>query len=329
MSFENIIGHEKTIDILKRTLRRGWLPNAYLFAGPDGVGKRLTAFTFAKAANCLHAERSGNQTPCDQCLSCKKADSRNHPDITYVEAEGEYIKIEQIRLIQEGIHYPPLEGKWRLYIIDEADRLYPNAANCLLKVLEEPPAKTTFILVTSKPHRLLPTILSRCQKISFGPIPEGILIRKMIEIGVSSIDARLFILLSEGRPGIALTMEKGDLKATRDQVFDILDRLPKGGAKEFLSISEELSSDKERTGNFLNWVLLFLRDILVLKTSENRDLVLNSDRVDKIKLLAKELTVEKTLYLFALLQKIRQALQRNIRPQVALDVLLMEMTKLL
>lgn len=329
MPFENIIGHEKTIDILKRTLRRGGLPNAYLFSGPDGVGKRLTALTVAKAANCCHADSSGNQDSCGQCLSCRKIDSRNHPDITYVEAEGEYIKIEQIRLIQERINYPPLEGRWKFYIIDEADRLYPNAANCLLKVLEEPPSKTTFILVTSKPYSLFPTILSRCQKVPFGTIPEGLLLQRIMGMGIKMPDARFSIILSEGRLGMAIAMEKEDLKAKRDQVFIVLERLSTGDVKEFLSVSEELSSNEEALDTFLNWILLCLRDILILKASGNGDLILNCDRLDKIKLLTRELTVEDTLYLFDLLQKIRQALQRNVRPQVAMDVLMMEMSKLL
>ena len=163
------LGHNDKIDTLVKTLRQNRLPNAFLFCGPRGVGKFTTALYFAKLSACTNAERNEWQ-PCEKCPACRKIDSENHPDIFVIKAENNCIKIGQIRELQQKLQFHPLESFIKLVIIDDADLMNEAASNSLLKVLEEPPTQTHFILTSSSPTKLLPTIRSRCQSLSFQPL---------------------------------------------------------------------------------------------------------------------------------------------------------------
>ena len=166
MSFKDIYGHEKQISILQTAAARNRIPHAYLFYGMEGVGKRTVAEVFTKALNC----RSNSVDACDECPSCVKIDRGNHPDVIMIRAEGQFIKIKEIRELQEQMKFRPLEGRKRIFIIDDADRMNIVSANALLKTLEEPSASNILILITARPHQLPMTILSRCQHVRFNPL---------------------------------------------------------------------------------------------------------------------------------------------------------------
>lgn len=173
MSFQDIVGHERQIEQLQSCLVQHRIPHAFLFYGLEGIGKKTTAFTFAKALNCLTNEHdTGPRDACDTCLSCGKADHNNHLDIVVLEPEGPFIKIQAIRNLQERMKFKPWEGKKRVCIIDSAERMNDAAANALLKTLEEPPAANIIILISPLPSQLPATILSRCQQVRFNPLPE-------------------------------------------------------------------------------------------------------------------------------------------------------------
>ena len=167
MSFADIIGQERIIRLLQKALAQNLLPHAFLFTGIEGVGKHLTAVTLAKAVNCQN--RSGADC-CDECVSCRKAESGNHPDINLIESEGPFIKIEQIRALKHCMRFSPLEGVYRVTVIREAQNLKVEAANALLKVLEEPPYDNLIILTANETAALLPTLVSRCLHLSFQPL---------------------------------------------------------------------------------------------------------------------------------------------------------------
>jgi len=156
MPFSEIIGHEHNIKVLLRSIERGRLHHAHIFSGPEGVGKRLTAVSLAKALNC----REMVADFCGHCVSCKKIDDGNHPDVKIVVPDGQFIKIDQIRDLQHDLQFRPFEGKKRVFIIDSADKMGLPAANSLLKTLEEPPRDSILILVTANLHSLLPALLT-------------------------------------------------------------------------------------------------------------------------------------------------------------------------
>lgn len=174
MSFAKLIGNERNKQILQRLLSGGRISATMIFAGPDGVGKRQFALTLAKAANCQKAltDSSGNFYPtdsCDECAVCRRIDEGAYGDVTTIQPDGQFIKIAQTRALAEEVYYRPREGRQRFFIIDEADRLRDEAANSMLKTLEEPPPTSTLILLTSRPNSLLQTIRSRSQRINFAP----------------------------------------------------------------------------------------------------------------------------------------------------------------
>ncbi len=169
MSLKNIQDQKVAVTLLRGIVRRGRMPNGLLFCGPGGVGKRTTAHEFAKAINC----KESTDDACDACLSCRKTDHGNHPDVTHISPTGKtrIIKVEVVKeQINERAVYRPFESGARIIIIEDADRMQEPAQNHFLKTLEEPPSDTVFILVTEWPRRLLPTIRSRCQRVRFGTL---------------------------------------------------------------------------------------------------------------------------------------------------------------
>jgi DNA polymerase-3 subunit delta' len=217
MALRDVIGQEKAVNILLRTIQRGRIPSSYLFTGESGIGKKFTAINLAKALNCIKTVssfkfqvssegqiqnselRTPNSEPnsslvtchsllafdcCDECSSCKKIDAGVHPDFLFIEPESGQIRIEEIRSIDDMLSLKPFEGKWKVVIVDEANTMNSFAANAFLKTLEEPPWDSLIILISSNPDRLPDTIRSRCSRLNFTPLSNEAC-RKVIEKGSS------------------------------------------------------------------------------------------------------------------------------------------------
>ncbi|MBT8489611.1 MAG: DNA polymerase III subunit delta', partial [Deltaproteobacteria bacterium] len=166
MSFTTIYGQEKQIELLKRSIETERIAHAYLFYGMQGIGKKTSAIAFAKALNCKKEQSDS----CNSCSACIKITRGVHPDVITIEPEGLVIKIKNIREVQNQIKFRPFEGKKRVFIIVDAEKMNSPSANALLKTLEEPNPSNILILLTSRPYQLPETIISRCQKIRFDPI---------------------------------------------------------------------------------------------------------------------------------------------------------------
>ncbi|MFH1198999.1 MAG: AAA family ATPase [Candidatus Omnitrophota bacterium] len=167
MSFSDIKGQDSSLEILQGHMKNARLARGYLFLGPEGVGKVLTAKTLAKALNC----KENNLDSCDKCPSCLKIESNQHPDVHIVDSEDAEIKIEDIRNLQSQISLRPYEGRFKVFIIKNAHSLNQASGNAFLKTLEESPGESVIILLSDKPNLLLKTIISRCQAIKFYPVP--------------------------------------------------------------------------------------------------------------------------------------------------------------
>ncbi|NOZ67888.1 MAG: DNA polymerase III subunit delta' [Deferribacteres bacterium] len=242
MAFREIIGQEKAISILKGCIMKNRIPHAMLFAGDEGIGKRLTALNFAKALNCRGtgggdlfsagtkeggaAADAGDIDACDRCPSCTKTDRASHPDVFIIRPEGDggQITVSAIRQLEESLSYKPFEGRWKVAIIDNADRLNQSASNAFLQTLEEPAPRSILILITSRPDVMLATIRSRCQRINFTPLPVDLmqeLLKERLEKSDSD-KSTLLSVLSGGRLGHALDE---NLIAQRDRSFEIFRRM--------------------------------------------------------------------------------------------------------
>ncbi|MEW6600222.1 MAG: DNA polymerase III subunit delta' [Nitrospirota bacterium] len=333
MAFKDIIGQDRPLNILKGCIIKERIPHALLFAGDEGIGKRLTAVNFAKALNCRGMEgdeteaaggllfevpepEQGGPGPetlpeaCDNCPSCKKIESGNHPDVFIIgpEGEGGQITVQSIRQLEESLSYKPYEGRWKIAIVDEADKLNQSAANAFLQTLEEPSAQSILILISSRPDMLLPTIRSRCQRISFSPLPldtMALLLKEKFN-DMDDKQARLLSMLSGGRLGYALT---GDLIAQRDTCFSAF--------KEMLeNFEEEPWEDKEAMEDWFEWSQLLLRDMAVYSATGQEAYLMNPDHAEYIKAVSREAGLADILKLARELYNIKRRLAFNLNKQL-------------
>jgi len=320
MPFSEIIGHDHNIKLLQRSIERGRLHHAYIFSGPGGIGKKLTAISLAKALNCLEMETDS----CGRCIPCRKIEEGNHPDVKIVEADGQVIKIDQIRELQRDLQFRPFEGKKRVFIIDSADRMGLPASNSLLKTLEEPPKDSVLILVTANFHSLLPTIVSRCQRLSFSslPIPD-VEMMLMEKKGFDASTAHIIAAVSEGSIGDAFGEDEGSILEERERVFTGFTGLKDKGMIGIFKQAEEMAKDDD-LGEMLKVLKVLYRDMAVFKGGGRG--IINSDMVSRIGDEAKDMPMDAILNGFDLISETEGLIKRNINKQLALEVMMMRLT---
>lgn len=321
--FSDLIGHNNIIESLKNVLRSGRVANAYIFAGPSNVGKELVALNFAKALNCLN----NPDDPCDRCISCKKIDDGNHADIMTIRPDGTRIKIDQMRFLQRHGAYRAMEGRYKVCIISDAEKMTPEASNSLLKTLEEPMGVMVFILLTTVYSALLPTIRSRCQALKFSPVPLAIISHELIKrLKIPESKAKWAAVRSQGRVGIALKLAEESGK-TEDIALDFL--LPKGKSKEPLIDVFKKSENLEKNRESLDTLLSWYRDLLLIKQGCSKELLINSHQSDdlgKISGLYSQISLEN---LIKTIMKTQSLIQRNINPNLAMEVMMLHSLKAL
>lgn len=333
MTFKDIIGHNKTIDYLKKAIKKNELASAYLFWGSESIGKKAAAIAFARAVNCLSID---NADACGNCLSCSKIEKGIHPDVRIIAPEGEttegkkskVIKIEQIRAIQNEMAYPPFEGKKRVFIIDNAERMNTEAANSLLKTLEEPARNSIIILVTSRPSYLLHTIISRCQGIRFSSLSAETVKRVLIENGRGEDDAGLIAAITQGKIGSALNTDPAFIKEKRDGYFHILSNALYRGADELFFSTERYAKDSGDAEELFEWLYLWLRDIIIFKETGEERYLINLDKSSEIKKWSGIDTIA-LLNITRSITDIQRAFTRNINKEFALEKVLMEVKEVM
>ena len=268
-----IIGHQQIIEQLQRTVTSERIAGAYLFVGPAGVGKETVAHYFARLIFCQQKAEPlgspsvpGKEPVCGTCLACRKIDSGNHPDLQFIRPEGSLLKIGQIRELQRQVIYEPLEASRKIYILTDVDRMNPEAENCLLKTLEEPPAASVLILLTSNVQALLPTTRSRCQILQFHPMPTQELAEILMDrFLVTPEQATAVAIATGGSIGKALTqLEKGD--PLTEKVPEILRETDRLAA---FRLAEDFKNDPETLGELVTWY----RDLLFLQQGAPKELI--------------------------------------------------------
>lgn len=280
MSFSQIIGHKPQIELLKRTIANKKIGNSYIFLGSEGIGKKLIAKNFAKAINC----NNDGIDSCDLCIPCRKIDTNNHPDINFIEPEGNFIKISQIREIQKILTYKPYEGKFRVIIIDKAEYLHISAANCLLKTLEDTPSQTVFILISTSVRQILPTILSRSQKILFSPLLKEEIIENLIKVKkIEESSAKIIASLSEGSLAKAYNIDEKFLFNIRPKLIEKISEIKQLTLDELFKISEEIVKEFEDINQVLEFLKIWFRDLLIFNECKMESKIMNIDLIDKIK----------------------------------------------
>ena len=262
--FSEILGQPKAINLLGRALASGRLAHAYLFTGPDGVGKTRTAMAVAAILLCTDPDRR----PCGRCPGCRKFASGNHPDFLAIRPEGVSIRIDQVRELKKTLSFPPFESGLRVVVLEEVQTMRREAGNSLLKVLEEPPPDNLLILVASDSEPILPTILSRCQAIPFYPLPLP-LAAEIIARENAALDlegARALAMLTNGCPGRAGRLEAGGALELYRQVIAELVAPAAGEAVQVetaLALAVRMAELKQELGVLLDLLRIFFKDAMI------------------------------------------------------------------
>jgi DNA polymerase-3 subunit delta' len=320
MTFSQILGHDRQKVILRRAFDSDRLAHAYLFEGPEGIGKRLMALALVRIIFCQDGSGCGN------CSACRKVDHHNHPDLHLLEADGASIKIEQIRGLQKELSYRPLEAPKKVCLIDGAEKLNLAAGNSLLKTLEEPTGNTLLILITARPESVLSTIRSRCQRLPFVRLPQEKLRQVLLErLGVDETQGHILTALSEGSFKKALGKDRDLFIEKRRTLLKSLTALSSGSIVPLFELARELSEQKEQLPEILEIFQAFYRDLLLFQYGRPAEELVNIDLIDKIRRIAGRETIPSLLNKLDAITASRRQLERNVNRQLAMDVLLMRL----
>jgi DNA polymerase III subunit delta' len=338
MPFRDIKGHAHVYELLARAAARDSLPPSLIFAGPEGVGKRMTAIALAQLLNCLGpilsrvdaaSETSGHATDaCGVCASCKRIARGVHADVLLI-APGDTgaIKVDQVREAVERTAYRPFEGRRRVVVIDDADGLIIAAQDALLKTLEEPPPASVFVLVTSRADTLLPTVRSRCHRLRFGRLPPADVAAVLTERHeYSQADAHAAAALSDGSIGAALEGGVEGFVDAREAAAGLLDSVATSndprrrleGAKA-LTGAVRGGSDRDELARRLHALSSILRDLGVLLSRADERSLANADLRPLLERLQRSFDGDRALRAFSAVDRALSALERNASPKIVAD----------
>ena len=329
MPLQTIVGHKPLVDLLRRAVARGRVPQSLLFAGPEGVGKHAIVIALAQAVNCPRRGEAGRAPDdgCGECATCQRIARGQHSDVAVIDQGGEAsIKIRMIReRVLEVVGFRPFEARHRVFIIDPADEMTEEAQDALLKTLEEPPAAAIFMLVTAYPDTLSPTIQSRCRRLRFGPLAEADVARVLTErAGMDRAKARALAGASGGSVSRALAEETGDLADDRDAALALLastkDRAigPRLRAAASLAQHGSKRRDRDALGARLSIVAALIRDLGALSAGVSDGLA-NADLEDNLRRLAPAFDARRLATAFGIVTEAQDALGRNASPKIVAD----------
>jgi len=319
MPFAEILGHERIVEVFRRSLRTGKTSHSYLFEGVSGCGRKKTALALIQALFCSAL----SDDACGECPSCRKVAGGNHGDIHFIEplADKRDISIDQLRAMQRELSLRPYEAPRKACIIEPAERMSVNAANSLLKTLEEPPGSAIIILLTENAGMLLPTIRSRCQLIRFSSLsPENI--QTLLErSGIAAETACLLAPMSGGSMQQALELDDDSLIARRERLLTTLDQLDINRIGTVFNASEVLSGSRDETLETLDMMISFFRDAVHI--SSGCPDIINRNVTTAIELLSRRRPFSRNLELLEKIYETRRTIQKNANPKLALDHLFM------
>ena len=322
MGFAQIVGHSKQLETLRLALAHGRLHHAYLFVGAAGLGKKTIGLSLAKAIHCSVA--SGDF--CGECADCARIQDGNHPDVRLIEplAGKKEISIQQIRELEKELNLRSFSGNKKIVILDPATLMNLSAQNALLKTLEEPPNDSLLILIAASVGELLPTLRSRCLRVSFAPLArEQVAAFLVSEKKVSVEEAKLLAAMSRGSLEAVAALDSQELLARRHRWIVLLLRVSSGDYRTAAETAEALAGNKEESLRFLDWAESWYRDLLVYTVTQNQQDMVNVDMLPQIEQLAAAVELEHLLAQIAEAKRAVVAIQRNLNRRMVLENLLL------
>ena len=327
-------GHESLLRQIDKSIRAGRYAHAYLLVGPAHVGKKTLAINMAQAVNCSSPEDG----PCGKCSQCTRIAASQHPDVVVIgvqrgEEEGparKEIGIDSVREVHHQANLKPYQGSHRVYIFDGAEHMSDEAANALLKTLEEPPPQVMIILLTTQEEALLPTIRSRCRRLELKPLPVADVTRELV--GTHSIDeerAEVLARLSMGRLGWALSaVDNPSIMEERGEELGRIAHLPQARLQERFSYASDLASlysrNREEGREVLYLWLRWWRDLLLIKEGAEK-FVHNVDYIETLQITSSEYDTVKLVGFIQAILRTLEALEDNANPRLALEVMMLSL----
>lgn len=322
-NFSDIYGHESIKEHLQKAIELNKVSHAYIFNGGTGSGKKLMASAFAKALQC----EKGGKEACNECHSCIQADSFNQPDIIWVKhVKKTSIGVDDIReQLCMDIQIKPYSSKYKIYIIDEAEKLTVQAQNALLKTIEEPPAYGIIIFLTTNADIFLQTIISRCVKLDFKPVDDKIVaeyIKK--KYNCTDYETKFAVAFAQGKIGRAETIVTSkEFSELKEEVMHVVKYAKDMSTAEIMSEVKNISDNKLTIEDYLDLLAMWYRDILVLKSTRDSNLIIFKDDIALLTAQAQTCSYEGVEDILNSIDKVRIRLQANVNFELVMELLIM------
>lgn len=325
LRFQDIIGHENIKEHFQRAVREHKVSHAYILAGEAGMGKKSLADAFALTLLC---ER-GRMEPCMECHACRQVLSGNHPDLIHVTHEkAGSIGVDDIReQINDTIVVRPYSSPYKVYIVDEAQKMTTQAQNALLKTVEEPPSYAVIVLLTTSSEAFLPTILSRCVQLKLKPLRDSVVREYLKENqGVSDTDADIYAAFARGNLGKAVQIASSeDFRNMYQEVLHLLKHIRDMDISELLDYIRKLKEDSVDIQEVLDFMLMWYRDVLLYKVTTDINLLIFKDEYGKFKEISDKSSYDGLKRILEAIEKAKVRLDANVNMELAMELMLLTM----
>lgn len=325
LSFQDIIGHEQIKEHFQKAIENRKVSHAYILTGESGMGRKSLANAFALTLLC----EKGKSEPCMECHACKQVLSGNHPDLIYVTHEKTgSIGVDDVRQqINDTIMIRPYSSYYKVYIVDEAEKMTPQAQNALLKTIEEPPSYAIIILLTTNQETFLPTILSRCVQLKLNPLRDFVVKSYLVQNqNIPESDAEIYAAFARGNLGKAISLASSEeFKLLHQEVLHLLKHLKEMNISELLDYIKKLKDDNLDIDDCLDFMQLWYRDILLYKVTKDINQLIFKDEYRTVNEIGSSSGYDGLEKILKAIDKARVRLEANVNPELTMELMLLVM----
>lgn len=321
--FKDVVGHTEIIEYIKNSVKENKVSHAYILNGERGSGKKMLANLFAQELQC----EQGGDEPCYECHSCKQAISGNHPDIIQVTHEKpNSISVDEVRVqVNEDVQVKPYSGKYKIYIIPQADLMTVQAQNAILKTIEEPPAYAIFFLLTENAQSLLPTICSRCVMLKLRNIKDHLVQKYLMEhLEVPDYKAEVCTAFAQGNIGRAIMLANSEhFNEIKGEAIQLLTNIDTMELHDMVEAVKRVTAYKIEITDYFDILMIWYRDVLIYKATKNIDRVIFGEQIDYIKERAKNSSYEGIETILTAIETAKTRLKANVNFDLVMELLLL------